>query len=81
MNTKMTQYETGPEAETAPRGIVYVRPVAVKDLPDEVQAQAGGIENLYAVHAESGERLALVRNRELAFMLARQNDMAPVHVH
>ncbi len=81
MNTKMTHHETGPEAEATQRAIVYVRPVAVKDLPDEVQAQAGGIESLYAVHAETGERLALVRNRELAFMLARQNDMAPVNVH
>ena len=61
--------------------IVYVRPVAVADLPDEVQAQAGGAETLYAVHRADGERLALVQNRSLAFVLARQNDLAPVTVH
>lgn len=61
--------------------IVYVRPVLVSDLPLEVQEQAEGIETLFAVHNASGERLALVRDRKLAFVLARQNDMAPVNVH
>jgi len=72
-----TPEPTGPGT----RGIVYVRPVAVADLPEDVQAQAGGLTSLYAVHAETGERLALVRDRRLAFILARQNNMAPVHVH
>lgn len=62
-------------------GIVYVREVAVADLPEEVQDQAQGIENLYAVHAADGERLALVKDKRLAFILARQNDLAPVSVH
>ncbi|MEL6206424.1 MAG: DUF1150 family protein [Pseudomonadota bacterium] len=75
-----TPIETA-ETQTPERGIVYIRPVAVKDLPQEVRDQAEGIENLYAVHAESGERLALVKDRELAFVLARQNDLAPVNVH
>jgi len=61
--------------------IVYVRPVAVADLPDEIRAQLGGIETLYAVHRPDGARLALVRDRALAFALARQNDLAPVHAH
>ncbi len=61
--------------------IVYVRPVAVADLPDEIRAQAEGIETLYAVHRPDGERLALVRDRAMAFALARQNDLAPVSVH
>ena len=60
---------------------VYIRQVAVADLPDDVQAEANGAENIYAVHSEDGERLALVRDRKLAFILARQNDMAPVNVH
>jgi len=60
--------------------IVYVRPVAVKDLPEELREQVAGVKTLYAVHAESGERLALVRERSLAFILARQNDMVPVSV-
>ena len=61
--------------------IVYVRPVAVADLPDEVREQAAGIDQLFAVHSADGERLALVRDRNLAFVLARQNDLAPVNVH
>jgi hypothetical protein len=61
--------------------IVYVRPVAVADLPDEIRQQAAGLETLYAVHRPDGERLALVRDRMLAFALARQNDLAPVNVH
>ncbi len=61
--------------------IVYVRAIAVADLPDEIQEQASGIETVYAVHDAKGARLALVANRELAFSLARENDMAPVNVH
>lgn len=61
--------------------IVYVRKVAVKDLPEEVRAQAGGLESLYSVSTADGEQLALVRDRTLAFVLARQNDFAPVTVH
>lgn len=61
--------------------IVYVRPVLVTDLPDEVQEQAEGLETLFAVHNAEGERLALVKDRKLAFLLARENDMAPVNVH
>ncbi|NGQ90611.1 DUF1150 family protein [Rhodobacter sp. HX-7-19] len=61
--------------------IVYVRPVKVEDLPAEVQAHAGGLTTIYALHDADGDRLALVRDRALAFALARQNDMAPVNVH
>lgn len=72
------RYDLGPEGESR---IVYVRPVAVTDLPQEVQDQAAGIDTLFAVHNAAGERLALVRDRKLAFVLARQNDFAPVNVH
>jgi hypothetical protein len=61
--------------------LVYIRPVAVADLPDEVQDQAGGSHQIYAVHNSDGERLALVKDRKMAFILARQNDFAPVNVH
>ena len=66
----------------APGGdIVYVKPVAVADLPRDVRDAAEGATELYAVHTAEGERLALVRDRRLAFVLARQNDLAPVSVH
>lgn len=73
-----TRFDFGPE--TGER-IVYVRPIAVADLPEEIRRQARGLDTLYAVHAETGERLALVRDRGLAFALARQHDLAPVNAH
>jgi hypothetical protein len=61
--------------------IVYVKTVDVADLPDKVRREAGGLEQLYSVHREDGEQLALVANRKLAFSLAREHDFAPVAVH
>lgn len=69
------------EFESVQDRIVYVKPVAVADLPDEVRKQAGDLEQLFAVHTEDGEQVALVANRGLAFTLARQNDFTPVAVH
>ena len=60
---------------------VYVRPVAVADLPREVRDAAEGATQLYALHTSAGERLALVKTRDTAFSLARQNDLAAVSVH
>ncbi|MDP5333394.1 MAG: DUF1150 domain-containing protein [Paracoccaceae bacterium] len=61
--------------------IVYVRPVKVADLPEDIRQQAMGMDTLYAVHDATGNQLALVKDRRLAFVLARQNQMAPVAVH
>jgi len=72
---------TGPNEKIDDSKIVYVRSVATADLPQAVRAQADGVEQLYAVHRADGERLALVADRDLAFILARQNDFAPVTVH
>ena len=71
------EFETDPDE----RPIVYIRPVPVRTLPDAVQLQAAGLDTLYAVHDAEGERLALVKDRALAFALARQNDMEPVSAH
>ena len=49
-----TRYDFGPE--TGDR-IVYVRPVAVADLPEELREQAMGLETIYAVHDASGDLL------------------------
>lgn len=68
-------------AQTEGRPIVYIRKVAIEDLPREVQAQAGNAKALYAIGSETGEQLALVKDRKLAFVVARQNDMTPVSVH
>jgi len=61
--------------------IVYVRAVAVTDLPEEIRLQADGLETLYALHRGDGERLALVADKGMAFALAREHDLAPVSVH
>jgi hypothetical protein len=73
-----TPFDFGPEQGDR---IVYVRPVPVAELPEALQAQAAGLSVIYAVHRPDGERLALVRDRALAFALARQHDLAPVNAH
>ena len=61
--------------------IVYVRPVSTAVLPDDVREELGNNDEVYAVHSAAGERLALVTERGMAFVLARQNDLSPVAVH
>ena len=78
MNTRHPLPETTtPDA----RPIVYVRPVNVSELPDEVRRELSGTSRVYAIHHEEGERMALVTDRSLAFVLARQYDFEPVSVH
>lgn len=72
------RYPALPEPDSR---IVYVRPVDVDSLPEDVRAQIGPIKQIYAVHDAAGDRIALVRDKALAFVLARQNDLAPVSVH
>ncbi|MFV0384615.1 DUF1150 family protein [Paracoccus sp. (in: a-proteobacteria)] len=60
---------------------VYIRLVETKSLPHEIREQVPGVDKMYAVHDSEGERLALVRERAMAFMLARQNQLTPVSVH
>ena len=61
--------------------MVYIRPVLVSDLSADLQREAEGIETLYSVHSPDGARVALVADRQMAFALARENEMAPVFVH
>ncbi|WP_296423709.1 DUF1150 family protein [Yoonia sp.] len=74
MNTKF-------DLKDLDRDIVYVKPVQVADLPDDMKEQVGDLVTLFAVHNVDGEQLALVANRKLAFHLARENDMQPFAVH
>ncbi|MDS9466175.1 DUF1150 domain-containing protein [Paracoccus sp. MBLB3053] len=75
MNEK---FDFGPQTAG---NIVYIRRVEMDTLPDEVREQVPDAEALYAVHGIDGERLALVKDRQMAFMLARQNELTPVSVH
>jgi len=72
-----TPFEFKPEGER----IVYVKTVDVTDLPDDLRDQVGDLDQLYAVHDADGQQLALVADRKLAFVLAREHDMSPVAVH
>ena len=67
--------------QSAKHAVVYVKEVATQDLPQDVRKKLATHSKVYAVHSEEGERLALVRDRKLAFILARQNDLTPVTVH
>lgn len=75
MNEK---FDFGPEKSG---NTVYIRRVELDSLPDELREQVTDVDALYAVHGVDGERLALVKDRSLAFMLARQNELEPVSVH
>ena len=66
-------HEPSDKMRAGERPIVYVRKVRVDDLPEEIRAQASGagLKELYAIGNEEGEQLALVKDRKLAFVLAR----------
>ena len=64
------------QRKTAP--IVYVREVTPDELPDQLK---GTSARLYAVHDAAGNRLAMTKDRDIAFALARRNDLFPVSVH
>ena len=59
---------------------VYVSAVNVEDLPEAV-AKGISQDQVYSLNSSNGERLALVKDRALAFVLARQNEFHPVPVH
>ncbi|MEY1556757.1 DUF1150 family protein [Yoonia sp. R2331] len=61
--------------------IVYLKPVATADLPDEVRAQAGDTQIVFAVHNGDGEQVALVANPAIASHLAAEHQMQLVTLH
>ena len=75
-------------AELGGRKLVYIRTVAARDVIEDLIDDEGELtieiedgDILYSVHSSSGERLALVGNRELAFAAASQYEMNPVSVN
>lgn len=74
MNTKFDLSAFGSD-------IVYVKAVSVASLPPELREKVSGVETLFAVHDAEGTQLALVADRRMAFVLARQHDKTPVTVH
>jgi hypothetical protein len=61
--------------------IVYIREVPVAALPDAIRAQLPDVPHVWGVHTPDGACVALARDRALAFVMARQNDLVPVSAH
>ncbi|MCC5969516.1 MAG: DUF1150 family protein [Pararhodobacter sp.] len=77
-----THYPDIAERGSEPVGrIAYIREVPVDALPDEIRTRLEGAQQIYGIHTEADGCIALTRDRKLAFVLARQNDLAPVSAH
>ena len=61
--------------------IVYVREVSADELVGQDLDFAAGQTTLYAVHDGAGNRLGLFGDRDMAFLVSRQHELAPVSVH
>lgn len=86
-NETQRSTEITPEVFAALLGpkTVYIREMAPDEiahlpgLPDGL-VDANAIK-LYSIHSIDGTRVAVLDNREAAFIAARQNEMDPVSVH
>ena len=58
--------------------LVYIRAVKVADLPKDVQKQAPGLDQLYAVHDTEGSRLALVSDRKTAAIAKEKSNLGDI---
>ena len=67
-----------PKQVDAARPIVYVREADRAALPDHLKGAPG---KMFAVHDLEGNCLAVAPDRQVAFALARRNDLKPVSVH
>lgn len=81
MNSPFEAHRPLPDLTALGADFVYVKPVLVASLPAPLREQAGELETIFAVHDAEGQQLALVADRDLAFVLARQYDRVPVTVH
>lgn len=63
------------------KGIVYLKPVNVDELPIELQDSVEGAERVFSVHNDQGDNIALVDTAELAMSLAEMHQMRAVYLH
>jgi len=56
--------------------IVYVRQMRPDEIPAEIKETS-----LFAIHDETGNRIGMAPERDLAFIAARQHELMPVSVH
>jgi hypothetical protein len=61
--------------------LAYIRLVDPAKLPSQVRKETEGMDRVYAIHNAEGQVLALVDNRDKAFVVARMNEMHPVSAH
>jgi hypothetical protein len=80
-----TQMTKDALAQLGGPNIVYVRSVKYGEIRDELDdVEMPDLPNdaiLYSVHAADGTRVALMDDRDAAFVAARQHEMEPVSVH
>ena len=79
----MTPTRTKERCEPNPP-LVYIREVVAEELTDTLQKAGVKLDNstvLYAVHLETGERMAVFSERDAAFEAARYHGATPVSVH
>jgi hypothetical protein len=64
---------------------VYVREVALEELKGAgvipIDAPIPATQKFFALHSADGRRVAVVDNRDMAFVAARQHELEPVSVH
>ena len=60
---------------------IYMKAVATADMPAEVQAEAGEIDTLFALHNTKGEQVAIVADPIVASHLASEHKMQLVTLH
>lgn len=63
------------------KGIVYLKPVNVDELPGDLQARIGAAKKVFAVHDDTGANIAWVDTAELAMTLAEMHQIRAVSVH
>lgn len=63
------------------QNIVYLKPVATADLPDDLRDQAGDMRVVFAVHNTDGQQVALVADPAIASHLAAEHHMRLVTLH
>lgn len=92
MQTSKNEYR-GPPSELSPEEVmriigpntVYVREVGIDELKDSgvipTDAPIPSSMKFFALHAADGRRVAVVDNRDMAFVAARQHELEPVSVH
>lgn len=64
---------------------VYVREVGVDELKGSgvipVDSPVPAKQKFFALHSADGRRVAVLDNRDLAFVAAREHELEPVSVH